>query len=55
MAPDLAEQHFHFFEDTKKWVDFWITSKDVSFFRHGIHMLRERWEKVVASDGQYFQ
>jgi len=26
----------------------------MSFFRRGIHILPERWEKVVSSDGQYF-
>ena len=25
----------------------------MSFFRRGIHVLPERWEKVVSSDGQY--
>lgn len=55
MAHGLAEQRFHSYEDTKKWVDSWIASKDVSFFRRGIHMLPERWEKVVACDGQYFE
>jgi len=29
-----------------------IASKDESFFRDG--KLPERWEKVVGSDGQYF-
>ena len=40
---------------TKNWVDSWIASKDKEFFRRGIRMLPERWEKVVASDGQYFK
>ncbi|KAG5322500.1 MOS1T transposase, partial [Pseudoatta argentina] len=31
------------------------SSKDMSFFRRGIHVLPERWEKVVSSDGQYFK
>ncbi|KAG5313062.1 MOS1T transposase, partial [Pseudoatta argentina] len=35
--------------------DSWIASKDMSFFRRGIHVLPERWEKVVSSDGQYFK
>ena len=26
----------------------------MSFFRRGIHMLPEKWEKIVSSDGQYF-
>jgi len=54
IAHGLTEQHFHSYEDAKKWVDFWIASKDVSFFR-GIQMLPERWKKVMANDGQYFQ
>jgi len=33
----------------------WIASKDEAFFRLGIHMLLERWKKVVASDGHYYE
>ncbi|KAM0729387.1 Mariner Mos1 transposase [Formica fusca] len=55
MAHDLSEQHFTSYEDTKNWVDSWIASKDEAFFRRGIRMLPERWQKVVASDGQYFK
>ena len=55
MAHGLAEQHFHYYEEAKNWVDSWIAAKDEQFFRRGIRMLPERWEKVVASDGQYFQ
>jgi len=29
--------------------------KDADFFRGEIRMLPGRWEKVVASDGQYFE
>jgi len=54
MAHDLAEQHFHFYEDAKKWFDSWVTLKDVSFFRSRIQMLPER-KTIVANDGQYFQ
>ncbi|CAH2108047.1 unnamed protein product [Euphydryas editha] len=54
MAHALSEQRFTSYEDTKNWVDSWIASKDKEFFRHGIRMLPERWERVVASDGQYF-
>jgi len=49
MAHGLAKQHFHFYEDAKKWVDSWIVSNDVSFFRRGIQMLPEK------SNRQYFQ
>lgn len=55
MTHGLSEQRFYSYEETKNWVDSWIASKDESFFRRGIRMLPERWEKVVASDGQYFQ
>lgn len=55
MQHGLAEQHFQSYEDVKNWIDSWIASKDEEFFRHGIRMLPERWEKVVANDGQYFE
>ena len=51
----LSEQHFTSYENTKKWVDSWIASKDEAFLRRGIRMLPERWERVVTSDGQYFE
>jgi len=53
MAHSLA-RHFRSYE-AKKWIDSWIALKDMSFFQCGIQILPERWEKVVASDGQYFQ
>ncbi|EGI61314.1 Mariner Mos1 transposase, partial [Acromyrmex echinatior] len=55
MAHDLADQHFQSYEEVKNWIDSWIASKDDQFFQRGIRMLPERWEKVVASDGQYFE
>ncbi|UYV67910.1 hypothetical protein LAZ67_5002472 [Cordylochernes scorpioides] len=55
MTHGLAEQHFTSYEEAKNWVNVWIASKDEEFFRHGIRMLPERWEKVVAKDGQYFE
>ncbi|GBP28637.1 Mariner Mos1 transposase [Eumeta japonica] len=54
MAHALSEQRFTSYEDTKNWVDSWISSKDKEFFRLGIRTLPVGWEKVVASDGQYF-
>ncbi|KAG5325739.1 MOS1T transposase, partial [Pseudoatta argentina] len=54
MALDLADRRFHSYEEAQKWIDSWIASKDMSFFRRGIHVLPERWEKVVESDGKYF-
>ncbi|KAG5324974.1 MOS1T transposase, partial [Pseudoatta argentina] len=55
MAHGLADRRFHSYEEAPKWIDSWIASKDMSFFRRGIHVLPERWEKVVSSDGQYFK
>jgi len=51
----LPEEKFSSYENTKKWVDLWIASKDSDFFRCGIRMLPERWKKVVANDGQYLK
>jgi len=54
----LSEQHFTSYKDTKNCIDDWIALKDEAFFRRGIHMLSERWEKVVVShygDGHYFE
>ena len=55
MTHGPSEQHFTSYEDTKNWIDIddWIASK--AFFRRDINMLPERWEKVVASDGHYFE
>ncbi|UYV71485.1 SETMAR [Cordylochernes scorpioides] len=53
MTHGLAEQHFTSYEEAKNWVDVWIASKDEEFFRHGIRMLPEKRDKVVAKDGQY--
>ncbi|KAG5319404.1 MOS1T transposase, partial [Pseudoatta argentina] len=55
MAHGLADRRFHSYKEAQKWIDSWIASKDMSFFRRGIHVLPERWEKVVSSDGQYFK
>ncbi|GBP21333.1 Mariner Mos1 transposase [Eumeta japonica] len=53
MAHTLSEQRFTSYEDTKKWVDLWIVSKD-KFFRLEIRTLPEKLKKVVPSEGQYF-
>lgn len=55
MASSLSEQRFRCYEDIKKWVDKWIRSKDQEFFSIGIRHLPERWAKVVAADGNYFE
>ena len=55
VAHGLEDKHFGSYEEVKKWIDSWIASKEEQFFRQGIRMLPERWEKVVANDGQYFE
>ena len=45
---------FTSFAEIENWLQNWIASKDESFFRDRIRKLPERWEKVVGSDGQYF-
>jgi len=54
MQHDLAGHRFTSFAEIENWLLTWITSKDETFFRDGIQKLPERWEKVVTSDGQYF-
>ena len=54
-SPCTKREHSGSYEEVKKWTDSWIASKDASFFRDGIRQLPERWEKVVASNGQYFE
>ena len=54
IAHGLADHRFHSYEEAKKWIDSRIAAKDMSFFRRGIHILAERWEKVASSAGQYF-
>ena len=55
MAHGLPHQHFRSYEEVKKWIDSWITSKDTSFRRYGIWQLQENWKKVVANDRQYYE
>lgn len=55
MQHGLADQHFSNYDELKKWLDEWIAAKQANFWRDGIYELSERWKKVVASDGQYFE
>lgn len=55
MAHGLSNQRFNSYDEVKNWIDTWIASKDEQFFRRGIRSLPERWEKVVASQGHYFE
>ena len=51
---DATSHRFTSSAEIENWLQNWIASKDESFFRDGIRKLPERWEKVVGSDGQYF-
>ena len=55
MAHGLADQQFRSYENIKNWLDSWIASKVEHFYRNGIRALPERWAKVVANDGKYFE
>ncbi|VVC35246.1 Ribonuclease H-like domain,Winged helix-turn-helix DNA-binding domain [Cinara cedri] len=55
MQHGLADQHFSNYEEVKNWIDSWIAEKPAEFFRKGIRELPEKWEKVIASDEQYFE
>ena len=55
MQSALSGERFNSYEGIKKWLDEWIASKESNFFIRGIRLLSERWEKVVASEGAYFE
>ena len=51
----LSDQHFTSYENVRKWLEDWFASKGRQIFWRGIHQLPDRWEKCIASDGQYFE
>ena len=55
MGHSLAEQRFANYEEVEKWLVEWCALKEKKFFWNGIHVLPERWEKCVESNGQYFE
>jgi len=53
MQHSLTDTYFSNYEEVQKWMDEWIASKDIAFYRRGITLLPEKWEKVVEN-GNYF-
>ena len=69
-SPDLAPSDYHLFRSVKNaltgirftseqgiknWLDSFLAAKPAQSFWDGIHKLPERWEKIIASDGPYFE
>ena len=54
MQHALTDTHFSSYNEVQKRVDEWFASKDTAFYRRGIVLLPERWEKVVENEGNYF-
>jgi general stress protein 26 len=50
----LRGKTFKNLEDARKSIEEYFNSKDEEFFRRGIHDLPNRWKKVVAANGNYF-
>lgn len=53
MAHDLAQNQLHSQGDTE--LDSWTARQVEQFYRNGIWALLERWEKIVSSEGKYFE
>ncbi|EGI64426.1 Mariner Mos1 transposase [Acromyrmex echinatior] len=54
MQHALEDTHFHNYSEVENWIAEWIDSKDRLFFRRGIQLLPEKGQKVIASEGKYF-
>ena len=69
-SPDLATSDYHLFrsmpnaltgirftseQGIKNWLDSFLANNPAQFFWDGIHKFPERWGKVIASYGQYFE
>jgi histone-lysine N-methyltransferase SETMAR len=69
-SPDIAPSDYYLFSNLKKFlrgknfnsddeaitaVEDYLTDLDSDFFCKGIESLHDRWQRVVASEGQYIQ
>ena len=69
-SPDLAPSDYYLFSNLKKdlrgtrfvddqklteTVKGWFEEKSLEFYCNGIKKLKERYKRVIASDGQYFE
>ena len=67
-SPDLAPSDFHLFRslsnalqgvsfnndvELRAWLEEFFESRPGDFYRRGIKKLVERWEQVVANNGEY--
>jgi histone-lysine N-methyltransferase SETMAR len=67
-SPDKAPSDFHLFRSFKNWlkgkhlstlndvrmsVQEFFDSKDPGFYGRGINNLVDRWEEIIAADGDY--
>ena len=67
-SPDIAPSDFHLFRSLKNWlkgrrfnsidevrtgIQQFFDSKDLDFYQRGINNLVDRWEQIVAFDGDY--
>lgn len=69
-SPDMAPSDYHLFRALEHFLrgkkfeaidemlasleEFFI-SKDRKFYHNGIHLLLEKWQKVIESGGEYFE
>ena len=69
-SPDLAPSDYHLFrslehslrgkrfinvDQVKKHLSQYFASKSKSFYQRGIYLLPEKWQKVINSNGEYFE
>ncbi|KFD55948.1 hypothetical protein M513_03072 [Trichuris suis] len=55
MEQELCGHQFTNVVEIEKWVTDFFSSRPVNFYRYGIHMLPERWDKVIKNHGAYIK